>query len=56
MPNELEDFRQEVSAWFSENRPAEPDFLLPETFMEVGTDAQINYLRDWQAKVYEAGY
>ena len=56
MPSEIEDFRQEVRAWFEENRPVEPDFLLPETFMEVGTDEQINFLRDWQAKVYEAGY
>jgi|GEM_PF-5105039 len=56
MPSELAEFRQEVSAWFADNRPAEPDFLLPETFMEVGTDAQIEYLREWQAKVYEAGY
>jgi alkylation response protein AidB-like acyl-CoA dehydrogenase len=55
-PQELDDFRKEVSAWFSENRPAEPDFLLPETFMEVGEDRQFEFLRDWQNKVYEAGY
>ena len=40
----------------TDNRPPEPDFLLPETFMEVGTDSQFNYLRDWQQQVYEAGY
>ena len=54
--SELEEFRTEVRAWLEENRPAQPDFLLPETFMEVGTDAQFQYLRDWQQKVYEAGY
>jgi len=54
--SELAEFRREVSAWLTENRPAEPDFLLPETFMEVGTDAQFHYLRDWQQQVYEAGY
>ncbi|MEQ9450412.1 MAG: acyl-CoA dehydrogenase family protein [Pseudomonadales bacterium] len=53
---ELDDFRAEVSAWLQENRPPEPDFLLPETFMEVGTDQQFHYLRDWQQQVYEAGY
>lgn len=53
---ELDDFRREVAAWFSANRPAEPDFLLPESFMEVGTDAQFDYLRAWQRKIYEAGY
>jgi alkylation response protein AidB-like acyl-CoA dehydrogenase len=54
--SELEDFRADVSAWFKDNRPAEPDFLLPETFMEVGTDAQFHFLRDWQQQIYEAGY
>jgi alkylation response protein AidB-like acyl-CoA dehydrogenase len=53
---ELTDFKQDVSAWLKDNRPPEPDFLLPETFMEVGTDSQFHYLRDWQQQVYEAGY
>ena len=53
---ELDEFRAEVSAWLTEHRPPQPDFLLPETFMEVGTDAQFQYLRDWQQQVYEAGY
>jgi alkylation response protein AidB-like acyl-CoA dehydrogenase len=30
--------------------------MLPLTFMEVGTDEQFHFLRDWQNKVYEAGY
>ncbi|MDX1382371.1 MAG: acyl-CoA dehydrogenase family protein [Thermoanaerobaculia bacterium] len=55
-PEELEEFRAEVAAWLEANRPQAPDFLLPETFMEVGTDQQFEYLRDWQRKVYEAGY
>ena len=54
--SELDAFRAEVAAWLEDNRPAEPDFLLPETFMEVGTDQQFEFLRDWQRKVYEAGY
>ena len=52
--NELDEFRREVEIWFRENRPPEPDFLLPESFMEVGSDAQFEYLRDWQRKIYEA--
>ncbi|MFN9925719.1 MAG: acyl-CoA dehydrogenase family protein, partial [Phenylobacterium sp.] len=28
----------------------------PLTFMEVGTDQQFHFLRDWQNRVYEAGY
>ena len=53
---ELKDYRAEASAWFEENTPAQPDFMLPLTFMEVGTDQQFNFLRDWQNKVWEAGY
>ena len=53
---ELEQFGQEVASWFKENNPGDPGFLLPETFMEVGTDQQFEYLRNWQQKVYEAGY
>ncbi len=54
--SDLDDFRTEVAVWFRDNRPPEPDFLLPESFMEIGTDAQFAYLRAWQAKIYEAGY
>lgn len=53
---ELDQFRLEVSAWLRENNPGDPGFLLPESFMEVGTDEQFEYLRNWQRKVYEAGY
>ena len=53
---ELDQFRREVEAWFKANRPAEPKFLLPESFMEVGSDEQFEFLRNWQRKIYEAGY
>ncbi len=53
---ELDEFQAEVSAWFTENKPADPGFLLPQSFMEVGTDQQFEFLRTWQRKVYEAGY
>ena len=53
---ELAEFEREADAWFAEHKPADPGFILPETFMEVGTDAQFEFLRDWQARVYEAGY
>ncbi|MDE0885587.1 MAG: acyl-CoA dehydrogenase family protein [Myxococcota bacterium] len=53
---ELNEFRAEASAWFSENIPLQPDFMMPLTFMEVGTDEQFEFLVDWQRKVYEAGY
>ena len=48
--NELTEFREQASAWFAENRPADPGFLLPQTFMEVGDERQLEFLREWQHK------
>ena len=53
---ELDEFQAEAEAWFEENDPHDPGFLLPQSFMEVGTDQQFEFLRNWQRKVYEAGY
>ena len=53
---EIAEFRAEVRAWLAENRPPKPDFVMPQNFLFVETDEQFEYLRDWQAKVYEAGY
>lgn len=56
MTEDLAEFRREVAQWLQANRPPEPGFLMPESFMEVGSEAQLDYLRAWQRKVYEAGY
>ncbi|MCB1700623.1 MAG: acyl-CoA dehydrogenase family protein [Pseudomonadales bacterium] len=53
---EAKDFRDQVSAWMKENKPADPGFLLPQTFMEVGDERQLEFLREWQHKVWSAGY
>ena len=37
----LSAFREEVAAWMAENVPADPGFLLPLTFLEVGTEQQL---------------
>jgi alkylation response protein AidB-like acyl-CoA dehydrogenase len=55
-PAELAAFRAEVSAWLDEHNPADPGFLLPQTFMEVGSDQQLDFLREWQHKLWSAGY
>ncbi len=54
--NELQAFRAEVSAWMAENKPADPGFLLPQTFMEVGSEQQLDFLREWQHKIWSAGF
>jgi alkylation response protein AidB-like acyl-CoA dehydrogenase len=53
---DIEEYSNDADAWFRENTNHDPGFMLPLTFMEVGTDEQFNFLRDWQNKVYEAGY
>ncbi len=53
---ELAAFAADADAWFANNTPRDPGFMLPLTFMEVGTDQQFEFLRDWQRKVWEAGY
>jgi alkylation response protein AidB-like acyl-CoA dehydrogenase len=55
-PHDLNEFRLQVRAWLAEHAPKPPSFKLPDSFMEVGTDEQFHYLRDWQQQVYEAGY
>ena len=52
----LSAFREEVAAWMAENVPADPGFLLPLTFLEVGTEQQLDFLREWQHKLWSAGY
>ena len=47
---ELKDFEQQADNWFSENKPKRPDFILPETFMEVGSDQQFHYYETGKRK------
>jgi len=49
-------FREDVSAWLRANKPVDPGFLLPQSFMEVGSEQQLDFLRNWQHKVWQAGY
>ena len=55
-PQELAAFEKDCDAWFAENTQRDPGFMLPLTFMEVSTDQQFDFLRNWQRKVYEAGF
>ena len=52
----VEEFGKDADKWFAENTPDPQDFMLPLTFMEVGTDEQFDFLRAWQRAVYEAGF
>ncbi|HEY8493322.1 MAG TPA: acyl-CoA dehydrogenase family protein, partial [Myxococcota bacterium] len=50
------EFRREVRAWIEANKPPDPGFKLPQSFLEVESERQFEFLREWQRKVYEAGY
>jgi len=52
----VEEFGKHAEAWFAEHTPRDVPFMMPLTFMEVGTDEQFEFLRDWQYKVHAAGY
>ena len=47
---------REVRGWIAANKPAHPGFKLPQSFLEVESERQFEFLRDWQRKVYDAGY
>jgi alkylation response protein AidB-like acyl-CoA dehydrogenase len=53
---EVKDFRNGVVDWIKHNTPADPGFLLPQTFMEVGSEQVLDFLREWQYKVWSSGY
>ena len=45
---ELQKLRLEVRRWLDENSPAKPAFKLPDSFLEVSSVEQFEYLRAWQ--------
>jgi len=49
------EFQSQARAWLAENRPPEAKIRLPLTPLEVTTEAQRDYLVDWQRRCYEAG-
>jgi len=51
-----DEFRREFKSWLSAECVRDPGFILPETFMEVGSDQQFEFLREWQYKLWSAGY
>ena len=42
---EQSDFRKGVVDWIKHNNPKDPGFLLPQTFMEVGSEQERSWFR-----------
>ena len=55
-PEALERFREELRRWLGANLPARPDFALPQNALTVTTEAQLEWLRAWHHRLYDAGY
>jgi alkylation response protein AidB-like acyl-CoA dehydrogenase len=49
------ELRERARAFFHDNRPADPGFKLPQTFLEVESEQQFLWLKRWQRKIYDAG-
>ena len=49
-------FRREVRAWIAAHKPPDPGFKLPQSFLEVESERQFEFLRAWQRELYEAGW
>ena len=54
LPEQLE-FQQMAREWLKANPAPPTDIRLPLSSLEVKTQPQIDYLRDWQRRCYEAG-
>jgi alkylation response protein AidB-like acyl-CoA dehydrogenase len=54
--SDLREFQRQAAAWMRDNKPDDPGFLLPQSFMEVGNEQQLEFLREWQHKLWSAGY
>jgi len=54
--DEHEGLRAEVREWIRAHHPGDPGWKLPQSALEVAEDRQFDWLRDWQRKLYDAGY
>ncbi|MEE3328540.1 MAG: acyl-CoA dehydrogenase family protein, partial [Myxococcota bacterium] len=54
LPEQLE-FQESARAWLEDNPAPPTQVRLPLSSLEVKTQDQIDYLRDWQRRCYEAG-
>ena len=54
--DEHEGLRARVREWVATNHPGDPGWKLPQSALEVAEDRQFHWLRDWQRKLYDAGF
>ena len=52
---EQAEFRAYCRQWLDENPIDPPTVRLPQTALEIMTPAQMDYLKSWQKRAYDAG-
>jgi len=52
----IDELRVRVREWLRPNLPPAPAFALPQNALTVTNDEQMSWLRDWQARLYDAGF
>ena len=55
-PREHATLREDVRSWLASNPTPSADFEVPRTAMTVADEAPLEYLRSWQARLYDAGF
>src|SRR5687767_9934383 len=56
MSDAIDELRVRVREWLRANLPPRPAFALPQNALTVTSDEQMRWLRDWQARLYDAGF
>jgi alkylation response protein AidB-like acyl-CoA dehydrogenase len=56
MADDIDELRAHVREWLRTNLPPAPAFALPQNALTVTSDEQMRWLRDWQARLYDAGF
>jgi alkylation response protein AidB-like acyl-CoA dehydrogenase len=56
MSEPTDELRARVREWLRANRPPAPPFALPQNALTVTSDEQMGWLRDWQRRLYDAGF
>jgi alkylation response protein AidB-like acyl-CoA dehydrogenase len=56
MTEPLDELRAHIREWLRTHLPLAPAFALPQNALTVTSDEQIRWLRDWQARLYDAGF
>jgi alkylation response protein AidB-like acyl-CoA dehydrogenase len=56
MADPTDELRTRVREWLRSKLPPAPTFALPQNALTVTSDEQMRWLRDWQARLYDAGF